>query len=192
MTETWYRGIAVGSLVRIKHPFHLPGRLPSYRICLQVQGFPLICWIKPRHSSLPMWGLCRLQRLCQSKGRAVQAHTRIHTTAYEKVSRLSFLYCRHCIIHLWGLYFGGFFVLLGFFPSCTLNLPGFYFLGNSPDFGFPTDSCDLLSLRALKHVIRQAWSSVCSDLQRWDLETISFAFGSFSFKLKISSSPLCL
>lgn len=41
--------------------------------------------------------------------------------------------------------FCGFFFLF----SCILNLPAFSFLGSSPDFGFPTDSCDLLSLRAL-------------------------------------------
>lgn len=35
------------------------------------------------------------------------------------------------------------------FFSHSCILPGFCFLGSSPDFGFPTDSCDLLSLRAL-------------------------------------------
>lgn len=93
-----------------------------------------------------MSGLCRLQRLCQSKGRAVQAHIKIHTTAYEKVSRLCFLCCRHCVIGLWV----GFVLFWVFYSSCILNLPAFSFLGSSPDFGFPTDSCDLLSRRALK------------------------------------------
>lgn len=90
------RDCGKGFLWGLSTPSTSLGRLLCYSICLQVQGFPLICWIKPRRCSLPMSGLCLLQRLCQSKGRAIQAHIKIHTTAYEKVSRLCFLCCRHC------------------------------------------------------------------------------------------------
>lgn len=126
-------GLQLGLLRGLSTPSTLPGRLPCYRIHLQVQGFPLICWIKPRHSSLPMSGLCHLQRLCQSKGRAVQTHIRIHTTAYEKVSRLCFLCCRHCIICLWGFYFG-FFGVVGFFPLLLIEFACFLFSGQQSRF----------------------------------------------------------
>lgn len=135
-------GLQLCLLWGLSTPSTCLGRLPCYRIRLQVQGFPLICWIKPRHSSLPMSGLCRLQRLCQSKGRAVQAHIRIHTTAYEKVSRLCFLCCMHCIIHLWGFYFVGFFFVLlrGFFPLAYWTCLFFVFWAIVQILGFPLTS----------------------------------------------------
>lgn len=118
-------GLRLGLLWGLSTPSSSLGRLLCYRICLQVQGFPLICWIKPRHSSLPMSGLCRLQRLCQSKGRAIQAHIRIHTTAYEKVSRLCFLCCRQYVIGLWvgfSLFFSSFFFFSFAYWVCLLFL----------------------------------------------------------------------
>lgn len=131
-------GLQLGLLWGLSTPSTCLGRLLCYRICLQVQGFPLICWIKPRHSSLPMLGLCHLQRLCQSKGRAVQARIRIHTTAYEKVSRLCFLCCRHCIINFGGFYFGFFWWCCGvFFPLAYWICLFFVFWAIVQILGFP-------------------------------------------------------
>lgn len=131
-----------------------------------------------------MLGLCHLQRLCQSKGRAVQAHIRIHTTAYEKVSRLCFLCCRHCISGLCGV-----FLLL--LLSCVLNLPAFSFLGNSPDFGFPTDSSDLLSPGALISMSQdEAEALYVVTCSAWTLEQFLLHLEVLISEFKFL--PLCL
>lgn len=170
--------LRLGLLWGLSIPSTTLGRLLCYRICLQVRGFPLICWIKPRHSSLPMLGLCHLQRLCQSKGRAVQAHIRIHTTAYEKVSRLCFLCCRHCIIGLCGVFF-----LVKFIESAC-----FFFSGQQSRFWVSHWLLwPIVPEGAHKHVTGRGWSSVCSDLQCLDLHLhLEVLISEFKF------IPLCL
>lgn len=168
-------GLWSGLLWGLSTPSTSLGHLLCYRICLQVKEFPLICWIKPRPSGLPMLELCRLQRPCQSKGRAAQAPIRSHTTAYEKVSRLCSLCCWYCRTGVWVAFLVSFF-LLHSESAC------FSFGGQWSRFGVSLWLLwPLVPEGAHQHVAGQGWSSVSSDLQCLDLGRIALALESFNF-----------